>query len=54
MVKVKDAVTESTTSPKSLVGYQEIFHMFFDIKIGENGRRKARLVIGGHKKKAPS
>ena len=30
-------------------GYQEIkCHMIFDVKIGENYRRKARLVAGGH------
>ena len=30
-------------------GYQEIkCHMIFDVKIGENFRRKARLVAGGH------
>ena len=30
-------------------GYQEIkCHMIFDVKMGENFRRKARLVAGGH------
>ena len=31
------------------IGYQEIkCHVIFDIKMGENFRRKARLVGGGH------
>ena len=29
-------------------------HMIFDIKMGENFRRKARLVAGGHTTEAPS
>ena len=30
-------------------GYQKVnCHMIFDIKLGENFRRKARLVAGGH------
>ena len=36
-------------------GYQHIkCHMIFDIKIGENFRRKAQLVVGGHTTAAPS
>ena len=36
-------------------GYQEIkCHMIFDVKIGENFRRKARLVAGGHTTEAPA
>ena len=36
-------------------GYQQIkCHMIFDIKLGENFRRNARLVVGGHTTKAPS
>ena len=31
------------------IGYKEIkCHMIFDIKMGENFRRKPRLVGGGH------
>ena len=34
---------------KNLVGYQHIkFHMIFDIKLGENFRRKIQLFGGGH------
>eukprot|EP00934_Nitzschia_sp_Nitz4_P008349 Nitzschia sp. Nitz4//scaffold712_size1567//12//1007//NITZ4_009323-RA/size1567-processed-gene-0.1-mRNA-1//-1//CDS//3329557200//8339//frame0 len=36
-------------------GYQEIrCHIIFDIKLGENFRRKARLVAGGHTTDTPS
>ena len=36
-------------------GYQEIkCHMIFDVKIGENFCRKARLVAGGHTTEAPA
>ena len=36
-------------------GYQEIkCHMIFDVKIGENFRRKARLVAGGHTTETPA
>ena len=36
-------------------GHQKIkCHMIFDIKLGENFRRKARLVVGGHTKTASS
>ena len=32
-----------------LKGYQFVkYHMIFDIKMGENFRRKARMVAGGH------
>lgn len=38
-----------------LVGYKSITgHMVFDVKLGENFRRKARLVADGHKTTAPS
>ncbi len=36
-------------------GYQKITgHMIFDVKMGENFRRKARFVADGHKTKAPA
>ena len=36
-------------------GYQQIkCHMLFDIKLGDNFRRKAQLVVGGHTTTAPS
>ena len=35
--------------------FQEIkCHMIFDVKIGENFRRKAHLVAGGHTTDAPA
>ena len=36
-------------------GYQQIkCHMIFDIKLGDNFRRKAQLIGGGHTTTAPS
>jgi hypothetical protein len=36
-------------------GYQMIdCHLIFDIKLGENFRRKARMVAGGHMTETPS
>ena len=38
-----------------LVGYQFVkCHMIFDVKTGENFRRKARMVAGGHMTTSPS
>ena len=55
MAKVKSVVAELTTSPESLVVYQEIdLHMIFDINLEKKFRRKARLVMGRYNKKAPS
>ena len=35
--------------------FQEIkCHMIFKVKFGENFRRKARLVVGGHTTDAPA
>jgi hypothetical protein len=40
---------------KDLMGYQKIACNFgFDVKLGENFRRKARYVAGGHKTKTPA
>ena len=37
------------------IGYQEIkCHMIFEIKLGENFRRKSRIVGGGHKTATPA
>ena len=37
------------------IGYQQIkCHMISDVKIGENFRRKARLLGGGHTTTAPA
>ena len=38
-----------------LEGYQFVkCHMIFDVKMGENFRRKARMVAGGHMTESPS
>ena len=55
MKNVRVAFEEFDGDVKSLVGYQKIdCHMIFDIKMGENFRRKARMVAGGHKTVTPS
>ena len=37
------------------VGYQQVkCHLIFDVKMGENFRRKARFVAGGHTTEVPS
>ena len=42
------------TGEEKLIGYQKIrCHMIFDIKLGENFRRKARYVAGGHTNETP-
>ena len=55
MNKVREAVQESNVSTENLIGHQQIvLHMIFDIKLGENFRRKARMVDGGHTTKITS
>ena len=55
MKKIKQAFKEYDGNPEELIGYQKITtHFIFDIKLGENFRRKARLVGDGHKTKTPS
>ena len=50
MKKIRDAVCKHHGDPRKLVGYEEITaHMIFDIKLGENFRKKARYVADGHK-----
>lgn len=42
-------------NPEELIGWQKITtHLIFDVKLGENFRRKARLVADGHKTNTPS
>ena len=37
-------------NPEELIGYEQITtHMVYDVKLGENFCRKARLVCDGHK-----
>ena len=55
MKNVRIAFEEYEGNVRDLVGYQEVkCHMIFDIKLGENFRRKARFVAGGHKTDPPS
>ena len=55
MNKVRLVVQESNFSPEKLIGHQEIgLYMIFDIKLGDNFRRKARMVDGGHTTKTHS
>ena len=55
MKRIIDAFEQFDGDPTELIGYQEITtHIIFDIKLGENFRRKARLVADGHKTEPPS
>ena len=48
------AFEEHEGDPSSLKGFKEITgHLVFDIKLGENFRRKARFCADGHKTEAP-
>ena len=43
------------TAAEMPIGYQEVrCHLIFDVKMGENFRRKARFVAGGHTTEVPS
>ena len=55
MKNVRIAFEEYDGDVKDLIGYKELnYHLIFYIKIGENFRRKARLVADGHKTQTPS
>ena len=55
MNKVRIAFELYEDDPSKLIGYEQIkMHMVFDIKLGENFRRKARLVADGHLTNPPS
>jgi hypothetical protein len=55
MKNVRIAFEEYDGNVDKLIGYQHIdCHMIFDIKMGENFRRKACMVAGGHKTSTPS
>ena len=55
MKNVRPAFEVHEGDVKDLRGYQEIkCHTIFDVKLGENFRRKARLVAGGHVTNVPS
>jgi hypothetical protein len=55
MTNNRVAFEEYEGNPEELVGYTEITgHMVFDIRLGENFRRKARFCADGHKTGAPA
>ena len=55
MKNVRVAFEEYDGNIDDLVGYKKLdCHMIFDIKMGENFRRKARLVADGHKTATPA
>ena len=55
MNNVRIAFEEYEGDVKDLVGYQKVrCHIIFDVKLGENFRRKARLVAGGHTTDPPA
>ena len=55
MQNVRIAFEEFDGDPNTLVGYTQITgHLVFDVKLGENFRRKARYCADGHKTAAPA
>ena len=55
MANVRIAFEEYNGDPNSLFGYTQITgHLVFDVKFGENFRRKARYCADGHKTGAPA
>jgi hypothetical protein len=55
MANVRIAFEEYDGDPNKLVGYIQITgHLVFDVKLGENFRRKARFCADGHKTGAPA
>ena len=55
MRNVRIAFEEYDEKIDDLVGYKEFgLHLIFDVKMGENFRRKARLVAEGHKTSTPA
>jgi hypothetical protein len=55
MQNVRVAFEEYDGDPNSLIGYTQITgHFAFDVKLGENFRRKARYCADGHKTGAPA
>ena len=55
MMDIMVAFEEHTGDPATtLIGFQEITgHIVFDVKLGENFRRKARYCADGHKTEKP-
>ena len=54
MKEIIRSLDEHKGSIDDLVGFKKITgHLIFDVKLGENFRRKARFVADGHKTHAP-
>lgn len=54
MSAIRVAVERFDGDPATLIGYQQITgHLVFDVKLGENFRRKARFCADGHKTETP-
>ena len=54
MTQVMTAIVEHEGPVDELIGYQGITgHLIFDVKLGENFRRKARYCADGHKTQPP-
>ena len=55
MINIRPALEVWENEEDELIGYQKIkCHLIFDIKLGENFRRKARYVAGGHTTETPA
>eukprot|EP00980_Cylindrotheca_fusiformis_P022162 scaffold9066_cov80-Cylindrotheca_fusiformis.AAC.1 len=55
MTNIRVAFEEHEGDPNDLIGYQEITgHLVFDVKLGENFRRKAQYCADGHKTAPPA
>ena len=55
MVNIRPALEIWEKFEDLLVGYQKIrCHLIFDIKLGENFRRKSRYMTGGHTTETPA
>ena len=55
MKNVRVAFDAYDKDPDTLIGYTQITgHLIFDVKLGENFRRKARYVADGHKTETPA
>jgi Reverse transcriptase (RNA-dependent DNA polymerase) len=55
MTAIRGAMEEHDGDVRNLVGFQLITgHIVFDVKLGENFRRKARFCADGHKTKTPA
>ena len=54
MINIRPALEIWETDEEKLIDYQKIrYHIIFDIKLGENFRRGARYVAGGHTTETP-